>query len=113
MILADHLLIQDEEEKEDIRSDASEPMAKRPPNASRTPSRTPPSSPDVRRLRSGTMSESESEGGRYISRSPSRSGSEAGEVGDVRKRFISRSPSISPDRVIATADDSERLEGDV
>ncbi len=107
--------IQDEDEKVEVRSDASGPMTKRPRFTSRTPSRTPPSSPDIRQIRAAlSMSDAESEDGRYVSRSPSRSGSEVGEMGDVRRRFISRSPSISPDRqILAEVQDGERLAGDV
>ena len=60
------------------------------------------------------MSDSESDVGRYISRSPSRRGSEDGEVGDVRGRYISHSLSVSPDRkVLAEEVDNDQIEGDV
>lgn len=56
-----------------------------------------------------------------MSRSPSvgsRSGSDDeegvdGERGDTRARYVSRSPSISPDREMAPAKDDDKLEGDV
>lgn len=76
-----------------------------------SPSSSRESSPDLRgrpRTRSRSVS---SAGSRYLSRSPSRSGSD-GEEGDTRGRYISRSPSISPDRALG-AEDNEKLDGDV
>jgi pre-mRNA-splicing factor 38A len=76
-----------------------------------SPSSSRGSSPDLRgrpRTRSSSVS---SAGSRFMSRSPSRSGSE-GEEGDTRGRYISRSPSISPDRALA-AEDDDKLDGDV
>jgi pre-mRNA-splicing factor 38A len=50
-----------------------------------------------------------------MSRSPSRSRSPSvsGEEGDTRKRYISRSPSVSPDRELAALEAEERIDGDV
>ncbi|WRT67780.1 uncharacterized protein IL334_004754 [Kwoniella shivajii] len=108
---------EDEEGRErEIQSNASSPS--RPRFTSRSPSRTPPSSPDLRntkrsRSRSvssvGSGSGSDSDRGRYISRSPSRSVD--GEEGDTRGRYVSRSPSFSPDRM--QVDDEDKLDGDV
>jgi pre-mRNA-splicing factor 38A len=100
------------EDGSDLDISAS-PQAKRRRVNSRTPSRTPPSSrgssPDLRRRRD---SDSDSEGGRFLSRSPSVS--DDGEEGDTRPRYVSRSPSISPDRVMAAeGEDGERIDGDV
>jgi pre-mRNA-splicing factor 38A len=36
-----------------------------------------------------------------------------GEEGDTRGRYISRSPSISPDRVLEAGEDDGKLDGDV
>ncbi|RSH77349.1 uncharacterized protein EHS24_003309 [Apiotrichum porosum] len=44
-------------------------------------------------------------------REPGGDSEDEGEVGDTR-RFVSRSPSLSPDRVVA-GDDEDKLEGDV
>jgi pre-mRNA-splicing factor 38A len=41
------------------------------------------------------------------------SGSEDGEKGDTRGRYVSRSPSISPDRELEPEEDAEKLDGDV
>ena len=107
-------VLQDEAEDEEMRSNTSDAVAKRRRHISHTPSRTPPSSPDIRRTRAGSESDSESDAGRYISRSPSRSRSENGEVGDLRARFISHSRSVSPDRkVLAENVDNDQIEGDV
>ncbi|KAK4689522.1 pre-mRNA-splicing factor 38A, partial [Tremellales sp. Uapishka_1] len=85
------LLEEEDEAEEKPRSiadsdDDDEPYSKRPRFTSRSPSRTPPSSPDSRGRE------------RYISRTPS-------DQGDTR--FISRSPSLSPDR------QADKIDGDV
>ncbi|WWC88681.1 uncharacterized protein L201_003594 [Kwoniella dendrophila CBS 6074] len=114
----------EEEEQEDAKSNAS--SSKRYRSRSRSISRTPPSSPDLRkryisrspsrsRSRSRSVSSNGSSRNRYISRSPSVSAGE-GEEGDTRGRYISRSPSFSPDRMSIdqnNEDDNEKLEGDV
>ncbi|WWC62558.1 uncharacterized protein I303_105154 [Kwoniella dejecticola CBS 10117] len=114
-------LLEEEEEGDDrkeIQSNASSPAA-RNRYMSRSPSRTPPSSPDLRngsRGRSRSVSSDGSNRSRYVSRSPSRSRSrsEDGEEGDTRGRYISRSPSISPDRILVDEiEDDEKLDGDV
>ncbi|OCF43589.1 pre-mRNA-splicing factor 38A [Kwoniella heveanensis CBS 569] len=103
----------DASDDEAIRSGASSPDRRR--YISLSPSRTPSRS----RSRSRSASSSSSGRGRYISRSPSLSGSESdgGEKGDTRGRFVSRSPSMSPDRMLVDndrgEDDDEKLEGDI
>jgi hypothetical protein len=107
----------DEPDRED-GSDLASPDVKRQRLDSRSPSRTPSSrgsSPDLRRSRRkasrSNVSDSGSERGRFVSRSPSVS--DDGEEGDTRPRYVSRSRSVSPDRVAAQIEDGERIDGDV
>ncbi|WWC70758.1 uncharacterized protein I206_104709 [Kwoniella pini CBS 10737] len=109
----------EEEEEENQREIYSNNSSPRSRYKSRSPSKTPISSPDLRngssRGRSKSISSIGSNQSRYISRSPSRSigsGSD-GEEGDTRQRYISRSPSLSPDRMVIDDDDDEKLDGDV
>ena len=52
------------------------------------------------------------DGERYVSRSPSLSGSEGRSRSASVERFVSRSPSASPSRMEIDENDPERIEGD-